>query len=380
MRLSRDDLLDDAVRRAGFDDFGAPAFMEGLDALIGSIGENRQIPEAARPMVEARVSEPLVQRLRLYGERARHPEIARQKIVAPLIVIGLPRSGTTFLHALLSRDPVARSPMAWQISNLSPPPRQETIDTDPRIAATEAAQARLPEDFKLMHLVGPRLPEECNTIMAPSFVSPNFDSGLHVPEHMQWFMQADAGPALEVHRHTLQHLQAFTAGDRWVLKAPPHMFHMAALIAAYPDAQIVFPHRDPADTIPSLASLIASIRGWIFPEVDKARIGQEQLEYWATALERALAFRDDPAQAVRFCDVSYADLVARPMETAAAIYDHFGMTFSAAAEAAMRAFLADKPKDKHGTHRYTLEEFGLTRDMVADRFRNCRTSQPSLQY
>jgi hypothetical protein len=379
MRLSRDDLMDDAVRRAGFDDFGEPAFLEGLDTLIGSIGENRQIPENKRPMVEARVTEPLVQRLRLYGERARHPEIARQKIVAPLIVIGLPRSGTTFLHALLSQDPVARSPMAWQWSNLSPPPRQETIETDPRIAATEAAQAQLPEDFKLMHLVGPRLPEECNMIMTMGFHSPNFDSGLHVPEHMAWYMNSDAAPALEVHRHTLQHLQAFTAGERWVLKAPPHMWHMAALIAAYPDAQIVFPHRDPAATIPSVASLIAAIHGWIFAEVNKPMIGREQLEYWAIALERALAFRNDPAQAHRFFDVSYADLVARPMETAAAIYDHFGLTLSAQAEAAMRTFLAEKPKDKLGTHRYTLEEFGLTSEMVADRFRNCRTDQLTLQ-
>ncbi|MCK9541753.1 MAG: sulfotransferase [Novosphingobium sp.] len=368
MRISRQYVLDEAVRRAGHDDFGEPAFLDGLNALIASIAEDGRLAEDRRAGVTEKLIGPLVQRLRLYADRRRHREIPAQAITAPLVVIGLPRSGTTFLHALLSRDPGTRSPLSWQLSNLSPPPRRESLDTDPRIAAVAAALAQLPDDFKRMHMVGAKLPEECNAITTMGFVSPNFDAGLDVASYLRWFMEADARPAYQTHRHTLQHLQAFTGGGRWVLKAPPHMYHMDALFATYPDARIVFPHRDPADTIPSLASLVASIRRWTYADVDQAAIGRWQMETWAVALERALAFRADSPYADRFVDVSYDALVARPMETVEAIYSRFGMMLTPDAERAIRAFLADKPKDKHGAHRYTLAEAGLTREAVRERF------------
>uniref|UniRef100_UPI001F59F739 sulfotransferase family protein n=1 Tax=Sphingobium sp. Sx8-8 TaxID=2933617 RepID=UPI001F59F739 len=131
---------------------------------------------------------------------------------------------------------------------------------------------------------------------------------------------------------------------------------------------IVFPHRDPASTLPSLASLIATIRRWTYPHVDQAAIGQAQMEMWATALERTLAFRADPAQAGRFVDVHYERLVADPMRSVRSIYDHFGLELTPQAETAMQRFLDDKPKDKHGAHRYTLEDAGLTRAQVHARF------------
>lgn len=368
MHISRQSILDEAIRRAGHDDFGDPPFVDGLDALIASIGEDPNLAEVQRPAVEERLIGPLVQRLRLYAARRRHPEIAAQEITAPLVVIGLPRSGTTFLHALLAQDPAARSPLAWQISDLSTPPRQESLDTDPRIAAVDAAQARLPEDFRRMHLVGAKLPDECNAITMLGFASPNFDVGLDVPSYMRWYRDADVRSAYATHRHVLQHLQAFTDGAHWVLKSPPHMFHMAALLDTYPDARIVWPHRDPAETMPSQASLYATIRRWTYPAVDQQAVGREQMELWAGALESAMAFREEYADESRFTDVSYDALISRPLETVQAIYRHFAMDLSAAAEQAMRTFLAEKPQDSHGTHRYTLEEAGLTRSAVHQRF------------
>uniref|UniRef100_UPI001F564E16 sulfotransferase n=1 Tax=Sphingobium sp. Sx8-8 TaxID=2933617 RepID=UPI001F564E16 len=236
MGIERDRIVEEAVRRTGLETFGDSSFIEGLDQLIASINADRDLPDQARAAAGQRLTGLLEQRLRLYADRQTYPEIAAQRIERPLIVIGMPRSGTTFLHSLLAQDPASRSPLAWQLGQVSPPPRRETFDSDPRIAATDAAQAGLPQDFRIMHLVGAKLPDECNAILNMGFFSPNFDASWNVRSYMDWFAQADARPRYELHRHMLQHLQAFTTGERWVLKAPPHMFHIAALIDAYPDA------------------------------------------------------------------------------------------------------------------------------------------------
>ena len=368
MEVDRDRIVAAAVRQTGLETFGDDSYVEGLDRLVAAIRADQALPAAAAPAIEQRLAGIVEQRLHLYADRRRYPEIAQQEIERPLIVIGLPRSGTTFLHALLAQDPASRSPLSWQAGTISPPPRRETIDTDSRIAETDAAQAGLPEDFKIMHLVGATLPEECNALLKMAFFSPSFGAAWDVQSYIEWFATADAHPRYALHRHMLQHLQAFTDGERWVLKAPPHMFHIAALIAAYPDAQIVFPHRDPAATLPSLTSLISSIRRWTYAHVDQATIGQQQMDMWAVALRRALASRKDPAQADRFVDVHYDRLIADPMGVVRSVYGHFGIPLTLQAQAAMQRFLAEKPKDKHGTHRYSLEDAGLSRAQVHARF------------
>uniref|UniRef100_UPI001F55D115 sulfotransferase family protein n=1 Tax=Sphingobium sp. Sx8-8 TaxID=2933617 RepID=UPI001F55D115 len=236
MGIGRERIVEEAVSRTGLDTFGDSSFLEGLDRLVESINADRDLPQQARTAAAQRLTGLLEQRLCLYADRRTYPEIAAQRIERPLIVIGMPRSGTTFLHALLAQDPASRSPLAWQLGQVSPPPRQETFESDPRIAATDAAQAGLPEDFRIMHLVGAKLPDECNAILNLGFFSPNFDASWNVRSYLDWFVHADAQPYYALHRHMLQHLQAFTTGERWVLKAPPHMFHIAALIHAYPDA------------------------------------------------------------------------------------------------------------------------------------------------
>ncbi|MEZ5710645.1 MAG: sulfotransferase [Blastomonas sp.] len=368
MLIRKETILDRATALAGADDFGEPGYLAGLDALIAAIGEDPALNESQRESVEQRLVMPAVKRLHLHQQRKIFPEIAAQRIIAPIIVIGLPRSGTTFLHALLAQDPAARSPLAWQLSDLSSPPRQEDSEIDPRIAAVDAAQAMLPDAFKRMHLVGAKLPDECNAITMLDFLSPNFDAGLDMPSYRKWFIAADARAAYQTHHKVLQHLQAFTHGDHWVLKAPPHMFHMAALLNVYPDARIVFPHRDPAATIPSLTSLISTIRSWTYGNVNRAAVGAAQMEFWATAIERIMDFRSAKNVSGRLFDLSYDDLIAAPMESVAAIYAHFGLDLTPGAESAMRQFLDHRPKDHFGVHRYSLEEAGLSREAVHERF------------
>ncbi|MET0371775.1 MAG: sulfotransferase [Sphingobium sp.] len=359
--------LDRAADATGLSDFGDMAFVAGLEALLDAAEHDSDLGEAGRRAASATVQDLLVKRLKLYADRAAYPEIAAQHIAAPLIVAGLPRSGTTFLHALLAQDPATRSPLSWQLLQPSPPPHATPETHAARIAASRARQAQIPDDFKRMHLIGPELPEECNAFTTLAFHSANLAASFAVPDYVRWYLGADDAPAYALHLHMLQHLQAFGPSAGWVLKSPPHMFHMARLIETYPDAQIVFPHRDPGATLASLSSLIAYIRRGQCARVDDVEVGREMLEFWSIAIDRIMAFRADPAQADRFVDISYRTLVADPMAAVTHVYAATGRHLSGEAEAAMRRFLADRPKDSHGVHRYTAEQFGLNRDLIRER-------------
>lgn len=358
----------EAERASGLSDFGGDDFEDGLRAFAGAVNRADDLPDAARAGAAGLVQGLLTRRLELYRDRALYPEIAAQRIERPLIVVGLPRAGTTFLHALLAQDPAARSALAWQVSQPSPPPRRETAPGDPRVAACEARLAAVPIEFKRMHMIGATLPEECNSFTTLAFQSPNLGAMYRLPSYSQWFLDAAGGPAYRLHHDMLQHLQAFVPAGWWVLKSPPHTFHLDRLVATYPDARIVFPHRDPAATLPSLASLIAFLRQGVYGAIDETRVGPEMLAFWKVAIDRAMAFRADPAQAERFVDVPYDALVRDPMATVRRVYGHFGMTLSPDAEAAMARFLHERPKDSHGAHRYTAERFGLRAGQIRDAF------------
>lgn len=359
--------LERAASETGKSDFGDPAFVQGLEALLDAGVQDQNLGDAGRRALHGTVHGLLVKRLDLYSDRAAHPQIAAERIVAPLIVVGLPRSGTTFLHGLLAQDPATRSPLSWQVSQPSPPPHAAPGSHAARIAAAQARLAQVPDDFKRMHLIGAELPEECNAFTALALQSTNLSASFGVPDYVRWYLDASDAPAYEIHRHMLQHLQAFGESAGWVLKSPPHMFHIARLIETYPDAQIVFPHRDPAVTLASLSSLITYIRRSHCAHVDDLALGREMLDYWTVAIDRVMAFRADPAQAERFADISYRLLVADPMAAVAQVYERTGRVLSSAAEGAMRRFLADRPKDSLGAHRYTPEQFGLTPGLIRER-------------
>jgi hypothetical protein len=355
-------LIADAEAETGLGDWGAPEFMSALDLLCHSAVDEAGLQGAALAGFAANIRRLLANRLRLYADRAAHPEIAAQAIVAPIIVTGLPRGGTTILHALLAQDPAARSPAKWEVDRPSPPPRTETYGTDRRIAIAEAAVAALPDIFRAMHAMGATLPEECNSIQMMAFRSPNFGASANLPSYMRWLIEeADMAPAFALHRHVLQHLQAFAPAHHWVLKAPPYLWWPNALFDAYPDARVVVTHRDPAQVMASNASLIAYLRSWT-GNPDPVAVGAEQVAQWRVGLDRLHAFRSTGAHAGSFLDTYYADFIRSPMTVVARIYDHFGMTLTSEAEIAMTQFLGRNVQGKHGRHDYAAETFGLSRE------------------
>lgn len=366
--LDPDALCRDAEQVTGLSDWGEPPFHAALSRLCASARDESGQDEAGLERFAARLSDLLVTRLKLYADRAAMPEIGQQRIVAPIIVTGLPRGGTTILHALLAQDPAARSPQSWEAGAPSPPPRAESYASDPRIAAAQAKIDALPATFRAMHAMGASLPEECNSIMQLAFLSPNFGASLSLPSYMAWLIEeADMGPAFALHRHVLQALQAFAPRQWWALKAPPYLWWPEALFAAYPDARLVVTHRDPAEVMASNASLIAFLRSMNGP-VDRHFVGSEQVHQWAVGLERMEAFRMGAAAPKAIVDVYYRDFVADPIAVAEQVYAAFGIELSATARQAMEDFMASNQQGKHGKHDYSAADYGLETAVLHARF------------
>ena len=305
----------------------------------------------------------LVNRLRMEEDRKRNPGIAAQETRRPIIITGLPRTGTTLLHALLALDPANRVPLTWETVYPSPPPEAATYRTDRRIGVVNGQIRwfhRLVKGFNRIHPVDAQLPEECLVIFSHSFLSYQFETTHRLPSYLDWLEGQDLRPAYQAHRRFLQHLQWRCPGERWVLKAPAHMFDFGAMFSTYPDACVVMTHRDPNQVTASNASLTATLRSAFSDEIDPLEVGPECSRRWAEAITRAMRFRDQggvPAE--RFLDLLYLDLVADPIRAVRTVYAHFDLPFPQGLEEAVRAFLQRNPKDRFGAHRYSLEQFGM---------------------
>ncbi len=372
VRLEAPSLIDEARRKARLDDFDEDGFREAFTRVVDSFEHEAGLSLLGRIAARQDLVRLLTSRLQLVDDRRRHPDIAAEPVRRPLFVTGLPRTGTTLLHGLLAQDPANRAPLHWESVFPSPPERtrhrvQQRID----LAARQLRWFhRLNPDIRRMHAIGAKLPEECLIITSHSFLSYQFQTSHHVPSYQTWLESHDLLACYDWHRRFLQHLQWRGRGERWVLKAPAHIFGLPALFATYPDAGVVFTHRDPIEVAASLASLTTGLRRTFSDEVDPRAVGAEMTERWARGIYKALRDRDAGCgRPEQFLDVGYAELVRDPIGTVRRLYAHYDMPFTDAAEERMRRFLAANPKDKNGHHDYTLGDFGLDVDVERARYR-----------
>ncbi len=371
VRLDEKTLLESTRRRTGLDDFGDDSFREPLGILLEAFEKEAGLSFIGRLGVQSDLLRMLCSRLHLVEDRRRHPEIAAEVIRRPLFITGLPRSGTTFLHALLAQDPGHRAPQVWEVMYPSPPPERASYDSDPRIALTARLLSYmdlLMPEFKTVHLIHARLPQECIALTAHDFRSHVFESMYHVPTYRAWYDRQDKRPAYEFHRRFLQHLQWRCPGERWVLKAPSHLLGLEGLLQVYPDAAIILTHRDPLKVLPSCASFTEVLRRAFTDHLDKQSLALEVRERWVEGAGLAIKYRRRAGLQQQLFDVHYPDLVGAPMAVVRRLYEHFGLELTKAAEQAMQQFLVENPKGKSGEHRYSLEEFGLDREEERARF------------
>lgn len=370
-RLEVAALLDAAREQAGLDDFGADSFREGLRILVDSYEREAKLSVMGREAVRARLVHFLCNRLRIQDWITRHPEILDERIEQPLFVIGLPRTGTTLLHTLLSLDPLHRAPLHWEAEEPCPPPRLIHSGVDPRIQKHHQMLellSRVRPELREIHPVDATGPTECLALLDAEFTSLEFETQALIPSYGTWLDQVDQTAAYAFHERCLQLLQWRMPNERWVLKSPHHLLGLEALLARYPDARILFTHRDPCKTIASQASLISIASRLLSDEVDPIAVGRYWAPKMARALERAIAHRDR-ARPEAFYDLHYGDFVADPVGAIRRAYSYFGLELSRAAERRMRAYLRDDPPGKRSPHRYSLEAFGLDASSVRDAFR-----------
>jgi hypothetical protein len=361
------DIIETAKRRCGLDDFGGGEFFEGISRLLDSCQREAQLNLIGRIVLRADLIRILCSRLFIQRDRTAYPGIVRQEIREPLFIVGLPRSGTTLLHTLLALDPDHRVPLTWEVMTPSPP----NCDNEKRRIQRAISSCNcfnwLAPTFRQVHPVGAELPQECVSLMAPTFMSDQFDAMYYVPSYRAWFFRQDLRPAYEYHRRFLQHLQVRQNAGRWVLKAPTHMFALPSLLSVYPDALFVQTHRAPLDAMASVSSLITILRRVFSDAVDPLTVCREAIDYWSNTLDRFLRERDRLARR-RICDVDYAEIRHDPLTVVRRIYTHFGWPLSAKVEQRMRRALASNLQERNGLHQYDLSQFGVQEAESAARF------------
>jgi hypothetical protein len=366
--LRSERLIERATEASGLDDFGDLPFLEPLDVLVHSLERDAKVDGDVRELAADMLTGVLVKRLRLVADRAAHPEIADEVITAPVVIVGQPRSGSTHLHALLACVDGARAPLCWEMSAPSPPPERATFGTDPRIAAVQQIVDGLPAELMVRHPMSATRPEQCNLLNDWSFVNQAWMASFDIPTYREWFLDADYAPAYEAHHRTLQHLQWRHPG-RWVLKYPKHLLSLDALLDRYPDAVLVWTHRDPAAVVPSAISLTGYMRGLNTPTYDPVEFGREWAVIEELALHRGLAVRDGGAYPdVRHVDVHYRDLMRDQVGAVASVCEQVGLPFGEGSRARVQRWVDDNPRTKHGEHRYSAADFGLDEARLRRRF------------
>ena len=375
LTCTRDGLVEAAVGETGLDDLGEPTWCEGLDRLLEDLDRSAHLNDLGTTIVETDLTAYLANRLRIVGWRTGHPDVGRGTVDGPLVICGQPRTGTTIVYDLLAQDPAHRAPLSWEVDFPVPPPTSATYDSDPRIeesqALTDLVDAVIP-GFTDFHPMGARLAQECVRMTGSEFTSMIFHTQYDVPGYQHWLLhQADLAPAYRWHRMFLQHLQSGHRGERWLLKSPAHLWCLGALLDEYPDALIIQTHRDPVRVISSISALVALLRRMTSDHSSVTRAADQFSEDILVGLDRSVCARTDgtvPADQV--VDVQFGAFMADPFATIGTIYDALGLTFTADAEASMRAFLDTHPGDGGGGgSRYTFADTGLDAEELRERSR-----------
>jgi len=355
-------LIAAAKARTGLSDFGSAPLLEPLEVLCRSLVEDLELHALGRTYLYEQLVGVLATRLRFEALWAKRPEILELPVERPIVVIGLPRSGTTILHRLLSRDPAKRSSPFWEQVMPLPlgDPEAPQPDPDPRIGIIERSIETLyavAPDLRQMHEVLPHDPDEDISLLLFAFASLQFEWSYRVPRYSRYYQSVDHTEGYRYFRKVLQTLQWLRGGSRWVLKAPQHLEQLGPLLTVFPDATLVQTHRDPVSAIISLSSLTTYGGRRYYDHPNPLAVGADI----AAIVERLLrkGVDDRPPGDPRFVDIQFADLLADPIGCVRRIYAASGDVLTPQAEASMAAWSAENRQEKHGRHDYQAADFGL---------------------
>jgi hypothetical protein len=367
-RLDEETLVRAAVKETGLTDFGSPYYREALLALLDSLENDAALHFAGRVANREVIVGSLINRLLLTEARKRTPAVFQRPLKPPIVVLGLPRSGTTLLHRLLAMDPAHRAVPWWELAR--PVPGADSEGQPDR--RRQVLQKKLHRRQKAMpdldgkHYTRVDTPEECIWLLASTFLSPVFWAFAPVYGYLDWYKNQDRLRAYYEYRLHLQVLQAADPTRRLALKSSTHTGAVEALLQTVPGALLVQTHRNPAEATVSLASLLYSVHSRMTERLDVRRMTKALLSFHEHQIARNLAARDVHPGVI--FDVYYDRLVADPVGVVRDIYDHYGLAWSEEFEERLHYYVRQNPRGKHGAHQYAPASFGQTGEAISERF------------
>jgi len=372
-KLDADSIIKKTRKKAGFSDELPGQVNVGLRKMINSIDKESSPNPFGRLAVKSLMERTLYGRFKVEQVLSLNPEIEQAEIKQPIFIIGMPRTGTSILHAMMHQDPAHRSPLAWECLLPYPVPKPETFTNNNqlRTITKEFDQLfKLVPDFLKKHYMAADSPQECLAINNLDFNSFQITAQLYAPTYMDWFAnESDSLETMKFHKRFLQYLQSGgVKAERWLLKSPVHLMRLDEIFEVYPDARIVMTHREPTKVVASTASLLSSVRSLYSDHEDPARTGREQMETWHHNFDRFLKSRQHLQKEDQIIDLHFEDFASDHIGTVRKIYDKFGWKLSENTIARFQTFLAENPRDKNGLHMYRLKDFGLTEELVNSKF------------
>jgi hypothetical protein len=353
-------LLAAARDKTGLTDFGDEWFVEPLRVLTAALVAQARLSELGLALTQRRLTALLADRLRLRRLLATNPEVAEEEVTVAAEICGLPRTGSTLMHRLLSSSPHVTSTLSWETSYPLPFPGEGPDAAQRKQRARDRAKLflEMTPEFGDIHTIEWDGPEEDVILLDRTFTSMSFDSFYQVPAYGLWLRGFDQAPAYRELREWLQVLQWQNPARRglpWVLKSPHHLMAVDTVLDTFPSCKIVMTHRSPAKAVPSYASMVSSICGQYSDEVDQVAIGRYWRDRFVTTLREFTAAR--ARRPDRFVDVRFQDVVADPVAEASRVMSLLGLP---ADRAAFEEYMARNQSQRHGSHTYTAEDFGLS--------------------
>jgi hypothetical protein len=354
-------LMAAASAETGLEDFGDSWFHEPLDIVCTAYQEQGGLSAIGLTMVWAQLQSMLKNRLLIEHYVAEHPEVTDIDIARPIVIAGLPRTGTTHLHNMLSADPALRHLPYWESLEPLPPLAERGATPDPRIdraaAGLEIVNGAMPHFAAMHEMTADHVHEEIQ-LLALTFSTMFMETLAPTPMYRDWWDSTDQRPAYAYLKRILQVLQHARGGERWVLKSPQHLAQLPAVMATFPDATVVLTHRDPVAVTVSMATMGTYTSRLQVDPIDPIKFG----EYWSGRVEHLLMScvehrNDVPAE--QSIDVRFADYMADEAATVEAIYERAQQPLTADALIAMEAFRTSHPRGRHGTIAYRAGPLGI---------------------
>jgi len=366
--VNADALLATAKALAGVDEVRDDSFYEGLERFASAFAAQDGLTNLGRNLAEGQAVGNLANRLSVDEYVAHHPEVLDRPVERPLVILGMPRTGTTLVVNLLAQVPSLRPLLNWEGLTSVPPPEATNYDRDPRLVVRRQQLRALRETGPLaaVHWEEADDPAECTVLHQQDFKALVLTAFVSDPSYAEWLLSVDVSSTYRYEKRALQVLQWNVRG-RWLLKMPAHAVHLEELFAEFPDADVVVCHRDPTTALASACSQRGRFHQMVFDRVDREAIRSTSLRVLVESSIRPIRWRDAHG-GDRFYDVHYADLLSDPVGQLRKITEYFGEPWSRATEESALRRVRDRPQSHYGRHHYSADEYGIRREEVEPLF------------